>query len=200
MISYIKGNITFINPAYLIIETCGIGYHVNISLHTYAVLEHQKEVKILTYLQVKEDSHTLFGFATEEERVIFQHLISVSGVGSSTARIILSSLEPGQVNQAIIHEDDALFARVKGIGPKTAKRIILDLKDKIMKSPAAASGEMIHTPQTYGIKEEATAALIALGFNKNAVDKVIQLKLKENQYNDSLEQLVKQSLKSLSGQ
>ena len=133
MITYLKGEITFKTPTYVVVEVAGVGYRVNISLFTYSEIDKLEKVKILTYLHIKEDSHTLYGFSQESERSLFKHLISVSGVGPSTAQICLSSLNPDEIRAAIVGEDVNAFKRVKGIGPKTAKRIILDLKDKILK-------------------------------------------------------------------
>ena len=133
MISYIKGAISFKNPTFIIVEAGGIGYKIHISLNTYSKIEKSETVKILTHLQVKEDSHTLYGFAEEAERKLFRHLLSVSGIGPSTARTMLSSMTPEEARAAIIGENVAAFKSVKGIGPKTAKRLILDLKDKLLK-------------------------------------------------------------------
>ena len=134
MIDFIKGEIAFKSPAYLIVETSGgVGYRINISLNTYAKIESLEKVKLLTYLQIREDAHVLFGFAEESERTLFTFLISVSGVGPSTAQVLLSGMSADEVRAAILSENEVAFSKVKGIGPKTAKRIILDLKDKIKK-------------------------------------------------------------------
>ncbi|MEM9822056.1 MAG: Holliday junction branch migration protein RuvA, partial [Bacteroidota bacterium] len=159
MIAYIKGEIAHKHPTYVIVETYGIGYQVNISLNTYAQIEKLERVKILTYLHIKEDSHTLYGFADDAERSLFILLLSVSGIGPNTARVVLSSMQPEEVRGAIVGENVAAFNRVKGIGPKTAKRIILDLKDKVMKD----SGESaLSVPaQDNTLREEALSALVA---------------------------------------
>ena len=133
MIAYLKGAITHKSPTFIVVECGGVGYHVNISLHTYAQIEKLETVKILTHQIIREDGHFLYGFAEEVERRLFQHLISVSGVGPATAQIMLSSMQPDEARQAVISENVAAFRNVKGIGPKTAKRIILDLKDKLVK-------------------------------------------------------------------
>ena len=133
MITYVKGTIAFKNPTFIVVEAGGIGYHINISLHTYAQIEKAEQVRILTHLQVKEDSHTLYGFAEDSERNFLRMLISVSGVGPATAQIALSSLTPDELRAAIIGEDVHTFKGVKGIGPTTAKRITLDLKAKALK-------------------------------------------------------------------
>ncbi len=129
MISYIKGAITLKTPTYVVVETGGVGYHINISLQTYSKIEKLESVKLLTHLQVKEDSHTLFGFAEPGERDMFTKLISVQGIGTNTARLILSGLSTDEVKSAIVGENVTAFKKVKGVGPKTAKRLILDLKD-----------------------------------------------------------------------
>lgn len=195
MISYIKGAITYKSPAFVIIETGGVGYHVNVSLHTYAQIEKLEQVKILIHQHIKEDSNTLYGFNEEAERSLFALLISVSGIGPNTARVILSSMTPDEVRSSIVGEGVAAFSRVKGIGPKTAKRIILDLKDKVMKD----SGDSLanFTPQDNTLREEALSALVALGFAKVTIQKTLNKILKENKFT-SVEKLIKVALKQLS--
>jgi Holliday junction DNA helicase RuvA len=196
MIAYLKGEITFKSPTYILVEAGGIGYHVNVSLYTYSQIEKLERVKILTHLHIKEDSHTLYGFAEDAERSLFVHLISVSGIGPSTAQILLSSLNPEEVRAAIVGENVAAFKQVKGIGPKTAKRIILDLKDKMLKD----SGDTPLTilPQDNTMREEALSALVALGFARIQVQKALNKVLKENPSADSVEHLIKLALKQLS--
>ena len=196
MITYIKGAITFKSPTYIIVETGGVGYHVNVSLHTYAQVEKLETVKILTHLHIKEDSHTLYGFSEDIERKLFVLLISVSGIGPNTAQILLSSLNPDELRAAIISEDVLTFKRVKGIGPKTAKRIILDLKDKVMKD----SGEVPITigPKDNTIRNEALSALVALGFSRIQVQKALNKILKEQPDVTNVENLIKLALKQLS--
>lgn len=197
MISYIDGKITALTPTYVLIEASGIGYHVHISLNTYAHLDGKERFKLLTVLLIKEDAHTLYGFATEEERSLFQHLISVNGVGAGIARLILSSMQAHDVRQAIIHENERMFAMVKGIGPKTAKRIIIDLKDKLSRA-ADADPVTVLVNSSNTLREESSAALMALGFQRAAIDKVLNTLLSDGrEYN--LEQLVKAALRSLSG-
>ena len=196
MISYINGKITFKSSSYILIETGGIGYRVNVSLNTYTQIEQKDHVKMLIHFHVKEDSHTLYGFAEETERSLFVNLISVSGIGTNTARVILSAMPPNEVKAAIIAEDVHAFKKVKGVGPKTAKRIILDLKDKIIK-------ESGNTPLTYSrqdntFRDEALSALIALGFAKIKVQKVLNLILREKSDIKSVEELIKFALKQLS--
>ena len=196
MINYLKGEITFKNPTFIIIEVSGIGYRVNISLYTYAQIEKLERVKILTHLLIKEDSHTLFGFADDTERNLFIHLLSVSGIGPNTAQILLSSMQPDEVRAAIIGEDVATFNRVKGIGPKTAKRIILDLKDKMLKEGGEET--LSFTPKDNTIRNEALSGLVALGFQRTQVQKVLNKILREKPSVASVEDLVKLALKQLS--
>ena len=196
MISYLKGQITFKSPTYLIVEVAGVGYHVNISLHTYTQIEREEHIKILTYLQVKEDSHTLFGFADELERKTFIQLISVSGIGATTAQVVLSTLSPEEVRSAIVGENVATFSKVKGIGAKTAKRIILDLKDKILKEGGAVPLQMPALNNT--MREEALSGLVALGFNKISVQKVLNRIAKSQPGISKVEELIKVALKELS--
>ena len=197
MISYLKGAITFKSPVYIIVEAGGVGYHVNISLNTYSQIHREEAVKILTYLHIKEDSHTLYGFADDAERQLFAHLLSVSGIGPSTAQIVLSSLQPDEVRAAIIGEDVAAFRQVKGIGAKTAKRIILDLKDKMLRDSGADGA--IPTPAADNtMREEALSALVALGFSKVPAQKALSRALREHKSVESAEELVKLALKLLS--
>ncbi len=196
MISYIKGAITYKSPTHIIVEASNIGYHINISLHTYAQIEKLETVKIFTHLNVKEDSHTLYGFAEETERSMFVLLLSVSGIGPNTARILLSSMTPQETRTAIISENVPAFKKVKGVGPKTAKRIILDLKDKIIKD----SGEnpVIASPQNNTLRDEALSALVALGFTKIHVQKALNKILSAHPGDLTIEELIKLSLKQLS--
>jgi len=198
MIAYIKGEIAHKHPTYVIVETYGIGYQVNISLNTYSQIEKLERVKILTYLHIKEDSHTLYGFAEDAERSLFILLLSVSGIGPNTARVVLSSMQPEEVRTAIVGENVAAFNRVKGIGPKTAKRIILDLKDKVMKD----SGETaLSVPaQDNTLREEALSALVALGFARVKVQKTLNKILREKTDITAVEELIKIALKQLSWQ
>ncbi len=195
MIAYIKGSITYKNPTYVYVETGGVGYHVNISLNTYSQIEKAENVKLLTHMVVKEDSHTLFGFYEVDERELFVHLLSVSGVGPNTARILLSSMTPEEVKRAILSEDELAFKKVKGIGAKTSKQIILDLKNKVAKG----SGEDFAPPvRDNTLQQEALSALLALGFSKNRVISVIQKVYQKNPEIDQVETLIKASLQQLS--
>ncbi|MFK7935592.1 MAG: Holliday junction branch migration protein RuvA [Saprospiraceae bacterium] len=197
MIAYIKGAITFKSPTFILVETGGIGYRVNISLQTYAQIEKLEQVKILTYFHVKEDSQTLYGFAEDAERKLFIHLISVSGIGPSTAQVMLSGMSVDEARAAIVGENVDAFKKVKGIGPKTAKRIILDLKDKIMKDGGdALLASATATGSSSAVREEALAALVALGYNKIKVQKTLNKILRQKQF-DKVEDLIREGLKQL---
>jgi Holliday junction DNA helicase RuvA len=196
MIAYIKGEIAFKSPTYVIVETGGIGYKINISLNTYAQIEKSERVKLLTHFYVKEDQQTLYGFAEMIEKQLFIHLISVSGIGPSTARLMLSGMSPDELRSAIIGEDLVAFKKVKGVGPKTAKRLILDLKDKLIKE----SGEegLAATATTTGgntLRQEALSALVALGYVKIQAQKALNKTLQANPNTDSVEKLIKLALK-----
>jgi Holliday junction DNA helicase RuvA len=193
MIDYIKGDISQITPTFLIMETGGIGYMVNISLTTFSKLETQKTFKVLVHEVIREDSHQLFGFADNEERDIFRLLISVSGVGANTARMMLSSLNPGEIEKAILGSDSNLLKSVKGIGLKTAQRIIIDLKDKLGKH---TGGGEIFTFADNTKRDEALSALVMLGFVKSAVSKVLD-KIVREEKNLSVEDMIKRALKNL---
>jgi len=197
MISYLQGTISELSPTQIILDVAGVGYQINISLNTYSAIEGRTgTIKLLTHLQIKEDSHTLFGFATEEEKILFVHLISVNGVGAGIARIILSSMVPADVRKAIIHEQEAAFGKVKGVGPKTAKRIIIDLKDKLIKTTEGDTTDALSTPIS-SLRDEATFALISLGFNKNQIEKAMN-QIARNGDDLSLEEWIKAGLKLLS--
>jgi Holliday junction DNA helicase RuvA len=195
MIAFIKGPVSECLPTHVIVEAAGVGYLAHISLNTYARINGQKEIKLLTHLITREDGQSLYGFAQDEERQLFIHLISVSGVGPNTARIILSSLEPAAVRQAIIAGDDGSFKRVKGIGPKTAQRIIVDLKDKLVKDMGFTPVTM--DPYKPNLRTEAQAALMALGFARPQVETAIQKIRQEQLEGMDLEQIIKEALKNL---
>jgi len=193
MIDYIKGKIVELTPAFIIIENEGIGYHVSISLSTYARLEAKSDYKILVHEVIREDSHQLFGFADKSERDLFRHLISVTGVGPGTARVMLSSLNPDEIEKAILGSEVNVLKAIKGIGIKTAQRIIVDLKDKLGKQ--SGTGEIfIFTDNTK--KEEALSALVMLGFGKSAVIKVLD-KIVREEKSLTVEDIIKKALKSL---
>lgn len=193
MITHIRGKLIEKNPTDVVIDCNGIGYTLNISLHTYSQIPNEEAVKLYTYLQVKEDSHTLYGFSTLAEREIFKLLISVSGVGASIARTMLSSLTPVQVREGIATSNVALIQSIKGIGTKTAQRVILDLKDKILK---VYDIDEISVAKNNTVKDEALSALEVLGFvrkqSERIVDKVIAVQPEAN-----VETIIKQALKNL---
>jgi len=193
MIEYIKGEIIQLTPTYVTIETGGIGYSINISLTTYSALEHKKEFKILIHEVIREDSHQLFGFADDHERDIFRLLISVSGVGANTARMMVSSLSPDEIEKAILGSDSNLLKSVKGIGLKTAQRIIIDLKDKLGKH--AGSGEIFAFADNTR-REEALSALVMLGFAKSTVSKILD-KIVREEKNLTVEEIIKRALKNM---
>lgn len=193
MIDYIKGNITRLTPTFVIAETSGVGYFINISLTTFSQLEKKSEIKILIHEIIREDTHQLYGFFDAEEREIFRHLISVTGVGANTARMMLSSLNPAEVEHAIIVSDVNILKSVKGIGLKTAQRIIVDLREKLGKQ--AGNGEIFAFSDNTN-REEALSALVMLGFAKNAVSKILD-KIVREQKNLTVEEMIKMALKNL---
>jgi len=194
MYAYIDGRLTFKNPAYVVVEAGGIGYHINISLNTYSALGDAERCKLYTWLHVKEDAHTLYGFADEGERRLFLHLISVSGIGPNTGRMILSSITPVEIQTAIVKADLPLIQRIKGLGAKTAQRLVLELQDKLKKEGADS---LISMPQHNTVKDEALSALVMLGFAKQTAEKTIDQILKVTEGGLSVEQLIKQALKTL---
>lgn len=193
MIDYITGTITELNPAFVIVENNGIGYSLNISLNTYAALDKATGCKILVHEAIREDAHLLYGFAEAEERDLFRLLITVSGVGANTARIMLSSLKPADLREAITEANVNTLKSVKGIGLKTAQRIIVDLKDKVGKH--AGSGEIIAFSDNTA-REESLSALVMLGFARSSAVKVIDNLLKENR-TLPVEEIVRRALKLL---
>ncbi|TRO64231.1 Holliday junction branch migration protein RuvA [Christiangramia sabulilitoris] len=193
MIHHLKGQLIEKNPTYVVIECNGIGYTVNISLHTYSLIPESEAVNLYTYLQVKEDSHTLYGFVEKSEREIFKLLISVSGVGTSTARMMLSSLQPREVTEAIAKGDVPTIQSVKGIGAKTAQRVILDLKDKVLK---VLGDDEVFVSQNNTNKEEALSALEILGYNRRQAVKVVEKILKDVP-ESTVESIIKLALKKL---
>lgn len=198
MIAYLYGEITLKNPAFIYIECHGVGYHVNISLNTYSRLEALTKVKILTYLHVKEDEQSLYGFFEEEERALFVHLISVSGIGVNTARVILSYMSSEEVTSAILREDESALSKVKGIGAKTAKRIILDLKDKLGKTVLAEGLKVATAVSDIPIRQEAISALVALGFPRPVVEKQVKFVLEKSPGIEQVEELIKLALRQMS--
>ncbi len=193
MIKHISGKISEKTPAIVVIDCNGVGYGLQISLNTYEKIGDKSEVKLLTYLSIKEDSHTLYGFAEEEERQLFMQLISVNGVGTNTARMILSSLKPIEIKQAIAAGNWNLLKSIKGIGPKTAQRLVVDLQDKVKLLNLSETGNISFKNP---IVDEALSALVMLGFGKAEAEKAL-MKIKQENPDLSVEQLVKQALKTL---
>ena len=193
MINHIQGRLVEKNPTNVVIDCNGIGYFINISLHTFSSISDNEHQKLYTHLQIKEDAHTLFGFSSLNEREIFRLLISVNGVGTSTARTMLSSLSPQQIKEGIASENVPLIQSVKGIGAKTAQRLIIELKDKVLKvydidetSPSLSNTN----------KDEALSALEVLGFTKKQSERVVD-KILVSQPNASVELIIKEALKNL---
>jgi len=193
MITHLSGKLSEKNPTHVVIDCNGVGYFVNISLHTFSKLPETESIKLYTHLQIREDAHTLYGFSSLGEREIFKLLISVSGIGANTARTMLSSLTPKQVREGIATEDVALIQSIKGIGIKTAQRVIIDLKDKILK---IYDIDEVSVKESNTNKDEALSALEVLGFNKKQAEKVLD-KLATTQPEASVEDLIKQALKKL---
>tara|TARA_B100001248_G_scaffold214328_1_gene168916 strand:- start:163 stop:744 length:582 start_codon:yes stop_codon:yes gene_type:complete len=193
MITHLKGKLVEKSPTNVVIEVNGIGYWVNISLTTFSQIPDNENIKLYTHLQIKEDSHSLYGFYSKREREIFRLLISVSGVGTSTARTMLSSLDPQQVVEAISSNNVSIVQSVKGIGSKTAQRLIIELRDKILK--------IYDLDETYvnsnnTTREEALSALEVLGINKKSSERLVDNIIKENQ-DISVEEIIKETLKNI---
>ncbi|MCM2301056.1 MAG: Holliday junction branch migration protein RuvA [Flavobacteriaceae bacterium] len=193
MIYHIIGKLVEKNPTHVVIESNGLGYLIHISLSTYSKIGIEENLKLYTYLSIKEDAHTLFGFFDKSEREVFQLLISVSGVGPSTARTMLSSMTAEEVQRAIMTEDVAAIQKAKGIGGKTAQRVIIDLKDKIAKT---CNIDEISLVSNNTVKEETLSALEVLGFSRKQTEKMIDKYLHENP-NYTIESLLKTALKNL---
>ncbi len=193
MITHLKGKLVEKNPTHVVIECSGVGYFVNISLHTFSKIGESENIQLFTHLQIKEDAHTLFGFAEKSEREIFLLLLSVSGIGSSTARTMLSSMSPGQVRDAIASGDVASIQAIKGIGAKTAQRAILDLRDKILK---VYDIDEVSAASNNTNKDEALSALEVLGFVRKQAEKVVD-KVLGQEPSLSVEDIIKRTLKNL---
>lgn len=193
MITHLEGKLVEKNPTDVVIDCNGVGYFINISLHTFSQISDRENLRLYTYLQVREDSHSLYGFSSKAEREIFTLLISVSGIGANTARTMLSSLSPEQVKEGVANGDVALIQSVKGIGLKTAQRVIIDLKDKVLK--VYGIDELSMLPNNTN-KDEALSALEVLGFNKKQSEKVVDRVL-QNQPDALVEQIIKEALKNL---
>lgn len=193
MITHIRGRLVEKSPTAVVIDCNGVGYFIHISLHTFSQLKDDESIKLLTHLQIKEDAHQLYGFATLMEREIFRLLISVSGIGTNTARTMLSSLTPKQIREGIAAGDVAMIQSVKGIGLKTAQRVIIDLKDKILKIYDIDETLLISDNTN---KDEALSALEVLGFAKKNSERVV-VKIISNNPDASVELIIKEALKNL---
>ncbi len=196
MIAYLKGKLVLKEPTHILLDVGGIGYHINISLSTFSDIKDKEDTLIHTYLHIKEDSHTLYGFSHESEKHMFMHLISISGIGPSTGLMIQSSLTSGELKEAIASEDVKTIQGVKGVGAKTAQRVILELKDKMRKEGFETTGKEIVSPSRNTVKNEALSALVTLGINKNAAEKSIDSILKNSGNTITLEELIKLALKN----
>lgn len=195
MIAYLKGKLVHKEPTHVIVDVGGIGYEASISFNTFSEIKDKEDIRLFTYLHVREDAHILFAFATEAEKGMFMNLISVNGVGPNTAMVVLSSLPPAELKSAILREDAATLQAVKGIGGKTAQRLILELKDKLKKvqgdEPATLPGLVSNT-----MRQEALTALTTLGIPRVAAEKSVDSVLKKSGNTVSLEDLVKLALKN----
>ncbi|MEO6188944.1 MAG: Holliday junction branch migration protein RuvA [Ginsengibacter sp.] len=194
MIAYLSGKFAYKNPTVVYVDVQGVGYDVNISLNTYSQIQHLDEGRLYTYLQIKEDAHTLYGFFDASEKEMFIMLIGVSGVGAATARMMLSNMKPAEISNAIIQNNARVLENVKGIGRKTAERLILELRDKIAK--ISSSGIDI---QAHGntLEQDALNALVALGISRPAGEQAIKKVIISNPTTNSLEELIKKALKAI---
>jgi holliday junction DNA helicase RuvA len=199
MIEYIKGQLVEKNPAFVLLETNGIGYQLQISVHTFSALPDAGECRLYCYAYLKEDGQSmipvLYGFSTAREKNMFIHLISVSGVGANTARMMLSSMTVDDLTHAIYTENDTLIQKIKGVGPKTAKKIVIELKDRLGKITSVEVKSFGGVNNT--AIDEALSALAVLGISRQAADKALQAAMKENKELHSVEELVKSALKKL---
>ncbi len=195
MIAYLNGKLAYKSPALVHLDVNGVGYEVQISLHTYSQIQAMDTCKLLTYVHIKEDAHTMYGFFTDAERSMFLQLISVSGIGAGTARMMLSSLQPEDIQRAIVMENEKMLEGVKGIGSKTAKRLILELKDKMRKQREDVLHLSVTSHNT--IHDDALNALVTLGIARNMAEQAVQRVLKAEPQLNELEVLIKKSLKNL---
>jgi Holliday junction DNA helicase RuvA len=193
MIAHLQGKLVEKNPTDVVIDCGGVGYQVHISLHTFSLIPNAENIKLYTHLQIKEDAHTLFGFAEKSEREIFRMLLSVSGIGANIARTMLSSIEPRQIINAIASGDVVIIQSIKGIGNKTAQRVILDLKEKVLK---LYDLDEVSVVQNNTNRDEALSALEVLGFVRKTSEKVVEKIVKEDP-EATVESIIKKALKSL---
>ena len=199
MIDYIKGELSELTPAMAVVEAAGVGYAMNISLNCYSAIQGKKDVKLYVYESIREDAHVLFGFASKKEREMFLLLITVSGVGPNTARMVLSSMSPAELCNSISTGNERMIKTIKGIGLKTAQRIIVDLRDKIVSLGIAEeipAGGSMENPVDNRVREEAVSALTMLGFSPAPSQKVVMQILKDNP-TAAVEQVIKMALKMI---
>ena len=194
MINHLNGKLIEKHPTHLIVECGGVGYFVNISLNTFEKIPNREAIKIFIHLSIREDAHVLFGFAEESERVMFRQLVSVSGIGPSTAVLILSALGPSQIKEALLNEEVSLLQTIKGIGGKTAQRMVVELKDKMEKDTKI---QLSITGTQSSLKKEALAALQVLGFDRKRIEKTIDRVIKTNPEESKVETIIKQVLKAM---
>ena len=196
MIAYIKGKLVFKDPTHVVIDVNGVGYHINISLTTFSAIKEEENCMLHTYLHVKEDSHTLYGFNNPDDKQLFLDLISISGIGPNTGLMVQSSLSSKELINAIVNQDVKTIQGVKGIGAKTAQRVILELKDKFQKEGYAFNEVNTSTISNNTMSNEALSALVTLGFNKPLAEKTIAKILKNSGNEITLEELIKMALKA----
>jgi Holliday junction DNA helicase RuvA len=196
MIAFLKGKLVHKDPTFIIIDVNGVGYHVIISLATYADIKDQENIMVFTHLTIREDAHILFGFSKEMEKKLFQQLISVNGVGPSTAIVMLSYMNSTELKHAIVHENATALQSIKGIGGKTAQRVIIELKDKLKKESWDETQPQVSPGSHNTLRKEALSALLTLGLPKPAAEKSVDAVLKKSGNTITLEDLVKQALKS----
>lgn len=194
MIAYLKGDFVFKSPAVVHVEVNGVGYEVQVSLNTYSKIQHLDKGTLLTYLQVREDAHILYGFFDKAEKEMFQYLLGVSGIGATTARVMLSYMRPDELAQAIVRGDARTLEGIKGIGKKTAERVVLELRDKLAKHPLDSN---ISPMKNNTLHSDALNALLALGIGRQMADEAVKKTIQSNPALTSLEDLIKKALKNL---
>jgi len=196
MFAYIEGSLVVCEPAFVVIDVGGIGYELKITLGTFSAIKSMSKVKLFTYSHIKEDAYTLYGFIDQSEKNLFMALISISGVGPATGVMILSSLSPQEIQQAILTDNAPVIQSVKGVGAKTAQRIILELKDKLLKENLVVPTGQNYLVSHNSLQEEALSALVTLGINKNVAERAIINNLKNADNDLTVEELIKRVLKS----
>lgn len=196
MIAFLKGKLVHKEPTFVNIDVGGVGYHVNISLQTYSEIKDQENILIFTHLAIREDAHVLFGFSNESEKKLFQQLVSVSGIGPSTAIVMLSYMNSQELKTAIIQGNVAALQSIKGIGGKTAQRVIIDLQDKLKKEGWEETEQTLSVTPHNTLRKEALSALLTLGLPKAVAEKSVDTVLKRSGNTITLEDLVKQALKN----